>query len=723
MRWRLFFLIFLYGLFFSYSAEAQSTVKIRGKVLDKDTGKPLAGVNIVVLNTGFGGATDVNGFYVIENIPEGEYQLQVSFVGYQTVISELFKVESDHTGVFNFSLSVKPIDSEAIDVVGDRMRSDISDLASNVQIINLEDIQRSGCQSVGEVLQGMTGVNVQTTGGAGGQQTVSIRGSKTDQVLVLLDGVRIAKPHGGAADLSLIPVSMVQEITIIKGGNSAQYGADALAGVIYIKTKNPDQQKRTSINGQAGSFGMRSFKGAWGNKWERLEILCNYDHKVGDGNFSYTDPYGQERFRENADYTMDNIFTKINYVNKQTLLMFSGFVNNAKRGLPGFVYNLSPDARSADRQNIYNVRLYREISPQWSLEWQSAYNGYRDEDQQKSYPAYHTKNESYSMDNTARMKRSWGQHFSSSMNLSNRIDRGKLGFVIYPLSKPGVKMNQVTSVNMYNEYDQQLSHFINRFVGVASIGYARKHGSESYVTPKLGFVMNFDTPFSPAITSNWSRSFHLPDFYDLYYEGYRTLGNPNLKPERGKDFDAGGSLTIPLRGTTRFEGTYFYNTREDMIHWRQRFDGMFYPFNLSHVLIYGSEWEIDWRSPQEIFHLGINYTFMKALNKTGDRTTHNKILTNRPIHTANIQGNIKIQSFYVSLKQRFVSKRYVREANSKWIAPYGITDISMGTKLDFSPVGLQVRAGIYNLWNKEYMIIELAPMPGREFRVSGEVTF
>ena len=703
---------------------AQSTVKVTGRVLDARTGTPLNDAHVSVTGTGFGAVTDALGRYSIENVPAGEYRLRVSYVGYKTELSEWIRIESDHITTLDFFLTVQPIESEELVVEAAPYRAEnVIDATAAMEIITREEIELGGYQSVGEALQGASGIFVRSTGGAGGQQTVSIRGSKSEHVMVVLDGVRVSKPHGGPADLSMIPVSAVDKITIVKGGNSAAFGADALGGVVYIETGAPDDAPLRQIRGQAGSFGSKNMQGALGRSWNRVQFSGNYEYRISDGDFSYRGADGARNIRKNADISMHNAFGKMRYAGDRQALSLSGFYTASRRGLPGFIYNLSGDARSDDSQKIINVQYDRKQSGSVDLRFSSSYNGYSDEDKQESYPPYHTRHKSYSINNQAQARIHWTGHISTIAGISHRVDEGELNFRRMVNSEPGIKTNRISSVHIYNEYSRPMKILLRNITWVTALWYSHVHNRKGYMSPKIGFSGLLAGPFAPRLKVNWSKSFHLPDFYDMYYEGYRTMGNPDLRPETGNSIDAGCALSFSFMGTGSLEGSYFRNDVKDLIHWRQQFDGVFYPVNLSKALIYGSEWKGEWHFPENLLSVKANYTYMKALNKTGDRTTDGKILTNRPVHMASVQGSLNLKSLTFSCRRRHVSRRYVREANSKWIPPYSVTDVFISMDIPLDKANIHTHFGMYNIGDISYTIVERAPMPGREIRLTMECTF
>jgi outer membrane cobalamin receptor len=124
-------------------------------------------------------------------------------------------------------------------------------LASPDHVTVVSGEQLASALSVADALQEVAGVSVTDNGTAGSVQSLSLRGSTAAQVLVLVDGVRLNDSRQGGADLSQIPIDNIQRVEIVRGGTSALYGADAVAGVVNIITKDKADQpfKLTLTNG------------------------------------------------------------------------------------------------------------------------------------------------------------------------------------------------------------------------------------------------------------------------------------------------------------------------------------------------------------------------------------------------------------------------------------------------------------------------------------------
>ena len=130
-------------------------------------------------------------------------------------------------------------------ITATREPTDILDSPSFVTVITQQEIQESGAADLSAVLAQQSGVVVNNYGPQGQTKTVSIRGSSSDQVLVLLDGMRLNSSRDGSVDFSEIPTDDIDHIEIVRGSASTMYGTGAIGGVINIITKKPAEPQMT----------------------------------------------------------------------------------------------------------------------------------------------------------------------------------------------------------------------------------------------------------------------------------------------------------------------------------------------------------------------------------------------------------------------------------------------------------------------------------------------
>ena len=133
---------------------------------------------------------------------------------------------------------------ETIEVEGDRPEG--SPRAPAAQTTTIDVRQYAGAvRTVSELLEAAPGVTVHALGGPGQTATLSLRGGTADQSLVLLDGIPLQGPGGGAIDLATVPATLLERITVTRGVVGAQFGAGALGGVAELKPRVAHQSPAT----------------------------------------------------------------------------------------------------------------------------------------------------------------------------------------------------------------------------------------------------------------------------------------------------------------------------------------------------------------------------------------------------------------------------------------------------------------------------------------------
>lgn len=228
------------SLIFFIALELQAqTGTIRGKVVDVLTKEPLPGVNIIVLDTDFGAASNIEGEYSIPNVPVGLYRVQASFIGYKQQIRTDIVVNSARPAVVNFELQESAIELEGVTVTTDYFEKSPTELG-NITALSYEEIRRSpgGFEDVVRALSILPGV----AQAAAGRNDLVVRGGAPSENLYLVDDFVVPNINhfgtqgatGGA--LSYINLDFVNNTTFSTGGFSTIYG-DKLSSVLAIKLR------------------------------------------------------------------------------------------------------------------------------------------------------------------------------------------------------------------------------------------------------------------------------------------------------------------------------------------------------------------------------------------------------------------------------------------------------------------------------------------------------
>jgi hypothetical protein len=205
--------------------------KIRGLIVDKDTRDPLVGANVSIVGTTYGAAADVDGVYLILNVPAGVYTLRATFVGYAQYTVSNVRVNNDLTTTIDIALSSEAVALQAVEIVAERPL--VNKNATNaVRINTADDLAALPVRGINNILAVTPGVVVQ-------DGAVFIRGGRLDETGYYLEGVSIRNPITGARAVTLVQ-DAIEEIQVQAGGYNAEFGG-ANAGIIQ-------QQLRTGTS-------------------------------------------------------------------------------------------------------------------------------------------------------------------------------------------------------------------------------------------------------------------------------------------------------------------------------------------------------------------------------------------------------------------------------------------------------------------------------------------
>jgi iron complex outermembrane receptor protein len=242
--------------------------RIRGTVSDS-AGTGLANAALTVEGTALRGVSRTGGVYEIRGVPAGTYTVKVRLIGYRSESAEVTVPQADEV-TRDFTLLLSPVQLAPIDVVvGSRARHTAEEeLAVPVDIFPAEELQRQGSTETSIILQSVSpSVNFprQSVTDAGDIiRPFTLRGLSPDQTLVLVNGWRqhqtavvntfnYGMPAGSSGvDLNALPASALDRIEVLRDGASAQYGSDAIAGVVNLVMK--DGAFTPFVNGDAGRY-------------------------------------------------------------------------------------------------------------------------------------------------------------------------------------------------------------------------------------------------------------------------------------------------------------------------------------------------------------------------------------------------------------------------------------------------------------------------------------
>ena len=228
-------------VFFSTPLFSATTGKIAGKIVDKETGEPLPGANVTVVDTRFGAATDVDGDFFIINIPPGQYSVKATMMGYGAVEMTDVRVSTNSTVTLKFEMSPEIIEGETVTVTASLI-SYKKDQTSSVRHVSSEQIEVLPLENLGDVISMQAGV-----------VEGHFRGGRLGEVSYMIDGVPVDDSFGGTSSTVTIENDVVKDLEVITGTFNAEYGR-AMSGIVNAVTKDGGDGYHGRVNLQAGNY-------------------------------------------------------------------------------------------------------------------------------------------------------------------------------------------------------------------------------------------------------------------------------------------------------------------------------------------------------------------------------------------------------------------------------------------------------------------------------------
>lgn len=207
--------------------------RIKGTITDAETGDPLVGVNIVVMGTYRGAATDFDGHYLITELKQGSYDLEVTSLGYKVVLATGVFVADGLTTEQDLALEKSYIKGEDVVIVGKKPLFEVDNTSSS-SVLDLQEIQT-------QVVEDITDVVGQQAGVTKSDNEIHIRGGRADENLYIIDGLTVKDPVSGQGSGVYLSAEAVKQIEVITGGFNAEYG-EAMSGVINVETREGDDE-------------------------------------------------------------------------------------------------------------------------------------------------------------------------------------------------------------------------------------------------------------------------------------------------------------------------------------------------------------------------------------------------------------------------------------------------------------------------------------------------
>ncbi len=464
----------------------------------------------------------------------------------------------DDTGEEDASAPPLPDDEEPGEVVvvtGARRSESLSETVVTTDVVTREQVEESGASDASEVLETVPGVVVyRSFRGAG----VQMQGLDSQYVLVLVNGQRMTGSKDGVLDLSRIPAERIERIEIVKGAASALYGSDAIAGVINIITREPDQPWSSQTVGSYGSRNTLDLSETVGLKRDRWSAGLNLGTHSTDGydwdpTDAQTDGNASDQYAVEGDLTAD-------LTPDLRVLADGGYRLRDSTGVD------EVQAATFDRRNLTedaDLRLGMELLPSEASKLSAHLSGalYRDQYSQDQRGSDALDQYEDSRDTSAQLDLQWDQVWGRN---------------VISVGAEGLRETLVSP---------RLTQDGERYRGAFYVQDELRVGPRQQLAIVPGARLDADSWFglqpTPRVALRWDATEHLafrlntgfgfraPTFKEMFLlfenptAGYMVQGNPDLQPEHSLGLTGGFESSIGRHLQIRLDG--FHTALDNLI--------------------------------------------------------------------------------------------------------------------------------------------------------------
>ncbi|WP_296056741.1 TonB-dependent receptor [uncultured Amphritea sp.] len=557
-------------------------------------------------------------------------------------------------------------------VTASRTAQSVDEALASVTVITRKDIERSQAITVADILQKTPSVMITNSGGIGKASSVYIRGTSTNDLLILVDGIRVGSATLGQVSIEELNLSQIERIEIVRGPRSSLYGSDAAGGVIQIFTRRGVGKLTPYFTVSAGSddtsLANIGFQGGDQNRWFNVAAsgvtTDGFDAKTSgdDDADGYHNKGLQLRLgrRFDAGHEVEGLFSITDSENE-----FDGS------------FATSPDLGDT-LTKVLAARGKITVSEVWLVDLSAG----RSLNQSKSF--------------VGNVFNSRFETIRDSFTIQNDVligDESELVFGVDYVS------DQIDSSYTYAETKRHIWAGFAQYqfaLGRSDLQFSirvddnEQFGSHTTGGVAWGIPLNDDISF----IASYGTAFKAPSFNDLYYP---NSGNAELSPEESDAYE------LSLRGKhngVNWQTSVYQTTFDNMIAWAPIAPGSstWKPSNINSARIRGLELSADYQWQQ--WSLDGNVAFIDPENRSG--VNKGNRLQRRADRIANINIDRDFGALALGTTLHAEGRRYTSNSNTRSLAGFGTVDLRAAYQ--FAPAW-QVRAKLSNLLNKQYQTV------------------
>ena len=415
---------------------------------------------------------------------------------------------------FQFHITAQETVLDEVVVSSPRIELLASEQSRSVTTITAEEIEESGASTLIDVLSDVAGIELRSRGAQDVQSDIYIRGGGFDQVLLLIDGIKVDNPQTGHHTLNaIIPIEMIERVEILKGAAGRVYGQNAFSGAINIVTKKPSSEElKVTLSG--GSF-----------DYQKAALFAT-DQRESSSHTLYAETVSSDGYRYNTDYNNQNYLWKSSWETNQEPIELLASFNNRRFGANGFYAKPeNTEQYEATQSSLLGVSTSIQRSPSLRVQPKIYWKRGQDEyifirSNPSVYRNLHTSNK-------------WGGEVNTTWE--HKLGTTGIGF---ELACVNIQSNNLgeharTLVHGYFEHRFESNHWD------ITPGFSVSHYSDQDTFFYPGIDVGFQVSGNSRLFFNSGYTYRIPTYTDLYYSDSSTLGNEFLLPEKALSTELG----------------------------------------------------------------------------------------------------------------------------------------------------------------------------------------
>ena len=567
-------------------------------------------------------------------------------------------------------------------VTGTRFSQPLKQSLFHTSVITEQDIQDSQAADVPTLLHSLAGVEVVQSGGLGMQSSTFMRGTESDHVLVLLDGVRVNSATAGTTALEHIMLDSIERIEVVRGNVSSLYGSEAIGGVIQIFTKRGKGEPQFNASGGVGSYNTQRLAAGFGGEAGKTAFNVQASKYKTDGVTAINTQIAPTANPDKDGYDNTSLSAQVQHVFNANHELSASLYSS--RGDNSYDMSGTWQNTPADQHNSLSTIEKISIASDNRLAeiWQSHVRVAQGTDDVRDY-----KNSvQQSRLKTRNNQLTWQNELSVA-------DTQKLNLAVEHLTQ-SVSVDDIATPNPYTQTQRTVQSLLGGYVGEyrtqqvqLNLRQDRYSDFGTANTGLLGYGLKFADSW--RVTASVSNAFKAPTFNDLYRPTWG--GNPNLRPERANNREVG--LRYASDGQ-HADLIYFDNRIRDLINYPAP---LYVAQNIDRARIDG--WEMSYSNKFDDTQVKANLTLQNPRN-----TATGKLLQRRAKKYASIAASHDFGVWNMGTEVQYSGTREDYDINTysrTTLESYTVVNLSANYAVD-KRLTVTARAG--NLFDKEYML-------------------